>query len=364
MITRFLLCVCLVAMICVPALGTYYWTGDGDGLRYDDPANWAPNDSDGYTYRRMDVDDSTILIDGGTHDSEDGVAIAYYGANVTMNITGGTISGVSTRFGYRPGASGTLNISGYGTMNISSNVLMSDRADTEFNLNLSENAVLTVGTNFYIAEDGPGKGSISLSGDSLFSVGGYFEIDRVGAAAGSEVAISLEGNSVMSVNRIRSGYGAGSTDSFVLSGNARLETVDYFRMARDGGATEITVADDAVLDIGSYLSVGYNSSGDAKINLDSGSIMVGELKMTSGGLIDIELGQLLIAGDLRGDATLQGYIDGGRIVGYGDTLPVGFAAELVNVEGVDYTAISVVPEPMSLLLVVGGMLYRRRQTRI
>ena len=108
---------------------------------------------------------------------------------------------------------------------------------------------------------------------------------------------------------------------------------------------------------GLYVSNPWQTAGtgSGKISLQSGTINVVDFAMSANGLIDIEAGTLSIYG-LWWDTTLEDLIDADQIIGYGGTEDV-----IISHQG-DYTLLTAVPEPATILMMsIGGLLLRRKK---
>ncbi len=101
-------------------------------------------------------------------------------------------------------------------------------------------------------------------------------------------------------------------DTLDVTGGA-LSVTDWLALGYDSGnhgALNITAGN---VSVGSVLYVGLNGTGN--VQLDGGSLAVGSLVMTGGGLLDIVEGTLVIVGDAT--ATVGTYVSNGWITAYG-----------------------------------------------
>ena len=301
-----------------------WWTGAGGDNYWSNPGNWGPDDGDGFGYYVADTAGSTILVDA-THSATAGTGarIGYnngIGGNpVTVNITGGSLTSGETRLAYYAGGACVINVSGTGQF---------------INTTYIRSSYSTTLTN----------STVSISDDGYISVGTYWRHSEKGQGH-----ITIEDNGL-------------------------LEIVDYLDLADSSGDGYLNIYDNGKLVVGGLFDVGAkvgSASGTTTVNLHDGTIQAGSLDMVGlvpgdyAGLIDIELGELLLKGDLRSDTTLLGWISSDYIVGYAGTGSVVVGTSLVDIGGVDYTLITAIPEPATVMLLgLGGLaLIRRKRAR-
>lgn len=287
----------------------FNWVGSGGDDYFNNPANWL--DDGGTASYYIANGDVTILVDAAHPATAGGGArLGDTSGLVTVNITGGSLTSAQTRLGYRDNGACEVNVSGDGLF-INETYIRSAYSDTSTNswLNIMDNGKVTVGTYWRHAEKGHG----------------YITVED----------------------------------------NGMLEVAQYLDLADSSGDGVLTVKDDGSVVVIGRLDVGAqvgSASGTAVVNLLDGTVRAGSLAMNNKGIIDIEMGELLLAGDLREDATLSGYIDNKYMIGYGDDGDIVIGDNLVNIEGSNYTSITAIPEPASIILMgLGGLAYFRRK---
>lgn len=285
----------------------YLWTGEAYAdIHWSNPANWtqvlnplSPENS----FHYIDVDNATVLID--TTDETDidpaatnvsGSRIGYYASNVTLNITGGSLTSGQLRLSYKPGGSCTVNISGDGALVSNTYIRMSycdkweeGEEGSACTINLSDNATLDLSTYLRTgyADSGPGEAVINITDNATMSMNGY----------------------------LRSAYDSNNTTTVTVSGNGRLNIGNYYRVANSGYGY-LNVMDNGVVDIANQFFVPYSPGGDAFVSLQNGTIYTGQLVMDKGnGLVDIWNGSLVIDGDAV--STVNNYVSAGKIAAFG-----------------------------------------------
>jgi len=274
----------LVFALAGSATANKQWTGDGGDNYWSNPANWS---GDGGFYI-VDLDNATVLIDSGDQTAENGTRIGDYGSNITLNITGGSLTSGQTRLGYNPGASCTVNISGDGSFVNTTYIRMAYDEGSACTINLTDNATADVDTYVRIGTKGAGNGIVNITDNASMNLGGYF----------------------------RSAYYEGSRSLVTISSNGKLNVGDYYRVANRGDGV-LTVKDNGAVDIANALYVPY-ANGTGTVNLQGGTIHAGELvieKEDGIGLVDIWDGSLLLDDDVA--ASVNAHIDAGKIGAFG-----------------------------------------------
>jgi T5SS/PEP-CTERM-associated repeat protein len=367
------------------------WTGAGDGIRWDDPANWSnglPAIGSGTGNRTLiNGVGTTILIDSATTATSGRLLLAddAGSTNITINMTGGTLTtnntGTAGERNWHLGEQGlaTFNMTG-GTVNATGEIrLGTDPVATSqgilsvnggaFNatgqITLGYGAVSTLTQQVSLA-----SGSISSVG---LSVG-----DKVGTVG--EVTVSGGTMTVGGTTRLgNSGQGtltvsggtfnatgpiimaAGSADGVVQNLNLSGGTLNATRFFVDdnvasGTPAAIVTMTGGAMNVGDLaIPTNYGLNGlNGHFQLDGGFVTVNNASLDVGnlqnqpsgfrlanglgdggnasnfvtGTMDITAGALLLSGDVS--ALVQSYIDGGFLTGSGNPLNILYDYNVTN----------------------------------
>ncbi len=275
----------LVLALAGSATANKVWTGDGGDNLWSNPANWADDGESGENYY-VDINGVTVLIDSGDQTAGDGARIGYDSNNVTLNITGGSLTGGKSQLAYKPGASCTINVSGDGAFISTGYIRMAYDVNTAGTINLSDNATLESAS--YLRMYGPGVTAVNITDNATMHIGGY----------------------------LRSAYKGGCTTHVTVNGNGTLIVDDIYRVANNEGDGYLTIQDNGMVKVKYELLVPASDTASGTVNLEGGTLEVGFLTMSEGtGLLDIGAGLLVIDGNAVPMVTAL--VDGGKIAAYG-----------------------------------------------
>lgn len=316
---------------------TYEWDGDVSGA-WDLSANWddgagvdpvAPPFPDVDTRVEIAVAvGNTPLIEAGDAFEASEVRIGRSAGAGLLTITGGSLDvgfgGDGNRFRVGSGGEGTLDISG-GSLRIGRSFVTG--SNTKGNVNISGGSIEIVGSSndFNMDEGEPAAGSVFDMSAGDLTVGDIFLVDGTAQAT--------------------------------LSGGV-INSVDDLRI-RNGGVVNIS---GGLWETGDKLEVGEDAVDGGSLFVTGGILRAEEFGSVAGdGLIQIDgegVIQFLSSEESVGD--VLGYIADGFFTTTGPLLGVSS----VDVAGVTYTQISVVPEPATLGSVLLGLAIARGRRRL
>ena len=291
------------------------WTGTGDGIRWDDAANWSsglPVGGGGSGARTfIDLTGATVLIDGATNATTSRLLIAdaVGSNNITINMTGGTLTTTASSSGERNwhlGAQGTatFNQTG-GVVNLDGQVRMGvDNVATA-------QGILNIGGGTFNAT-GPiimGFGNASTLVQQLNISGGSLNAsrllvdDNVPSLGGPMAVVSMTGVSM-------------TVGDLAIPTNWGLNGLNgHFQL--DGGSVTVTNA-----------SIGGQQNQPGGFRLANGPGADAQSVNTVTGTMDIKAGVMLLSGDAS--LLVQGYIDQGVLTGYGNPGNVRYDFDLTR----------------------------------
>ena len=320
----------LVLCICgsLATAQTYDWDGDTSS-DWGDPTNWevegtgldpgsAPDAS-----TRVEISiatGNTPLIEAGDDFEVGEVRIGRSDGAGLLTMTGGELDNVDNRFRVGSGGVGTFNISG-GTLNSTQSFVTG--STTTGNVNVTGGTINVIGSSrdFNMDEGAPGAASNLTMSAGNINVGDVFLVDE-------DATVDLSGGAIFAVDDLRV-----EKNAVVTVTGGLLETGDKIRVGQapgDGGS--LFVNGGIVRGEGFESSVGTTSL----------------LEVNGSGLL-----QFLNSEESVPDVI--GYINSGLIT-TSELAPLNLAVQIVDVGGTDYTQVSIVPEPLSAVLLSLGLL--------
>ena len=328
------------------------WTGAGDGIRWDDAANWnnglPVGGGDGSSRAFVDLNGTTILIDAITNATSSRLLLAdaVGSNNITINMTGGTLTTTASSSGERNwhlGAQGTatFNLTG-GVVSLDGQVRMGvDNVATA-------QGILNIGGGAFNAT-GPiimGFGNASTLVQQLNMTSGSLTVsrllvdDNVPSLGGPLAVVNMTGGSM-------------TVGDLAIPTNWGLNGLNgHFQL--DGGIVTVNNA-----------STGgqQNQPSGFRLANGPGDVGLGQNGNIVTGTMDIKAGALLLSGDAS--LLVQDYINLGVLTGYGNSANVRYDFDLTNP---GFTTVNAVPEPSTIVLLLCGMatagLFLRSQRKV
>ena len=334
MIRRSTLFACGMLLL-FPAVGfAQNWTGAGDGVTWEDPANWASNPalpsgdtnitdlanvslSSSQTINELDIvgDQSagtavlnhtagTLSGGGWLKVGVDGGNNGTYNASGTAVTTGYTQVHAGSRNG-----DGVINLSGTSSLTHSQSVRLADDGANTLGtgtLNLSDSATINTGDDWAIGN--VGTGVVNLSDNSVANVA-----DRVNIGFNGTGTLNIDDNAALNANLLALGNGTGTSTVNMTGGS--VTTNQWIAIGQGGSAGPSSYNQSGgVVDVnGDWLTIGENGTGTYNVSsnsvvdaTDANGILVGR-EGSSTGLLEVTGSNAAISGgELRIGLRSQG----------------------------------------------------------
>ena len=290
------------------AADTIFWTNGTGNQNWTDIGNWDVRVPDWDAKATFDPGLAGAIINVGDAALAERVALGHKVAGVAADLTmnGGTLD-VEKEFYIGGDDSSQLNVTGIFNMH-GGTVTVGPGSDKFF-------------VGYY------GTGVLYMTG-GLIEVGGSGRVYIAGEKPNSTGTVVMEGGTIIAHSRVRVGNKGGSS-AYLYMHDGVIET-PMFQI--DNGDADIAV-----------------------VKLYGGVIRTGAFEMGPNGSLDLEMGNLVIDGDVT--AAVGAY--GGQITAYGGIGNVSIAYHA----GYDKTIVSgCLPEPATMtLLALGGLALLRRR---
>ncbi|MDD5134417.1 MAG: hypothetical protein PHP01_03275 [Phycisphaerae bacterium] len=155
----------------------------------------------------------------------------------------------------------------------------------------------------------------------------------IGDWSSTSDTLDMTGGTLTTGSWVTLGYGATNSGTFTISaGTVNIGTTLYAGLS---GTGTINMTGGTITVAGAF-GIAQQTGSTGNVSLDGGTISCGSLNMTSGGLLDIEAGTLIVNGDVT--STINGYVSGGQITGYGGAGTVNVSYNTPNAGKTTVTA--------------------------
>lgn len=316
------LVLCVILMVSVPVWATdYVWTNYDADNNFTNTSNWYQS--------------GTTTMPTGPFTSGDNLLIELDGADKA--VLSSATAGRWIRAGWNANSVGELDL------------LAGADAD--------------LGNSVYLGYDATAKGTINVRGGSLSATSSYSTIGGAG-----EGCLNISGG-LYHTNRMTVGNNAGGSGQVVLSGTGQLKIDDYlqsnggdFLLRMEGAGAKIEILDDLITKATATQNA-FEFVLDGAAGIGDGIVVSDGILFVAGTTIDLSFMDeavygtytLMTSGGLLDDQT------GGSLLSSASAA-AGWTYSIVTNEGVSALQVTLVPEPATLGLLLGGgvLLWRKR----
>jgi autotransporter-associated beta strand protein len=260
----------------------------------------------------FNVNGGTTLVGAGVS----GFGTATAGSTGVLNINSGAVynhaptAADSFRIGDTQGVagnsgtySGTLNVSG-GTLNIAGARLDIGQGNVGGTatgvVNLSNNGAINANNNWVVVGRAGGTGSLNITSGTLTKAGANnFTIGDNGGATGPTVGTVTQSGGTIAVTggEFFVGNGASTTGTYNLSGTGALTVNNWMAVGRNGASGTLNLTGGTITKTG---------TGANHLTIGTGGGTNHGIVNVSGGVLDIQLGQIYVGEGSLGTVNLTG----------------------------------------------------------